>query len=144
MAYAMPAYAAPRSAPGVQKETPVTGEKVPVKPPLADPAAKQAWKAAPAVTWPKPQKAELGGSVSTLKAGFPVKLAPGTARAAQAAAPISVELLDTDRLGLAMRVTPGQEWRPPRRPNRPRPAWKWTTPASATPTAATTAPGCAW
>ncbi|MEV0821404.1 RHS repeat domain-containing protein [Nonomuraea rubra] len=108
MAYAMPAYAAPRSAPGVQKETPVTGEKVPVKPPLADPAAKQAWKAAPAVTWPKPQKAELGGSVSTLKAGFPVKLAPGTARAAQAAAPISVELLDTDRLGLAMRVTPGQ------------------------------------
>ncbi|MFC4010826.1 RHS repeat domain-containing protein [Nonomuraea purpurea] len=108
MAYAMPAYAAPRSAPAVQKEAPVTGGKVPVKSPLADPVAKQAWKAAPAVTWPKPQKAELGGSASTLAAGFPVKLAPETAKAAKATAPISVELLDTDLLGLAMRVTPGQ------------------------------------
>ncbi|MGW6502824.1 RHS repeat-associated core domain-containing protein [Nonomuraea angiospora] len=108
MAYAMPAYAAPRPAPAVQKEAPVTGRPVPVKPPLADPVAKQAWKAAPAVTWPKPQKVELGGSASTLAAGFPVKLAPGTAKAAQAPAPISVELLDTDLLGLAMRVTPGQ------------------------------------
>ncbi|MFC7586324.1 hypothetical protein ACFQYP_23180 [Nonomuraea antimicrobica] len=48
MAYAMPAYAAPRSAPAVQNETPVTGGKVPVKPPLADPATAKAWKAPPA------------------------------------------------------------------------------------------------
>ena len=109
LTYAMPAEAAARPAPATQKETPVKGTRVPVKPPLEDPAGKQAWTAPPGVTWPKPQKAELGGAAArTLVAGFPVKLAPGTAKAAQAPAPISVELLDTDLLGLAMRVTPGQ------------------------------------
>ncbi|MEV4070106.1 RHS repeat-associated core domain-containing protein [Nonomuraea fuscirosea] len=109
MAYAMPAYAAPRSAPATQKEAPVTGGKVPVKPPMADPAAQQAWKAPPEVSWPRPQKAELGGSAAaTLAAGFPVKLARTSARTAQAATPIGVELLDSDLLGLAMRITPGQ------------------------------------
>ncbi|MFG1710332.1 RHS repeat domain-containing protein [Nonomuraea sp. M3C6] len=108
LTYALPAYAAPRSAPSVQKEAPVKGGKVPVQPPLENPAAKQAWKAPPGVTWPKPQKAELGGSATTLAAGFPVKLAAGTAKAAQTSDPVSVELLSTDLLGLAMRVKPGQ------------------------------------
>ncbi|MFC5832328.1 RHS repeat domain-containing protein, partial [Nonomuraea insulae] len=103
VAYAMPAQAASRPTPSTQKESPVTGTKVPVLPPMADPVQKQAWKAPPGVTWPKPQKAELGGGVSTLAAGFPVKLA-----SQKAADPVGVELLDTDRLGPAMRVTPGQ------------------------------------
>ncbi|MGW0811530.1 RHS repeat domain-containing protein, partial [Nonomuraea sp. NPDC002799] len=103
-----PASAAARPAPAVQKETPVKGGKVPVLPPPADPVQKQVWKAAPAVTWPKAQKAELGGgAATTLAAGFPVKLASGQSAARTAAAPVSVELLDTDRLGLAMRVSPG-------------------------------------
>ncbi|WP_326636620.1 type IV secretion protein Rhs [Nonomuraea fuscirosea] len=106
---AMPAYAAPRSAPAVQKETPVKGTSVPVQPPEADPVAERAWKAAPAVTWPKPQKAELGSSKAP--AGFPVRLAAdksGNRSSDQSGDPVSVELLDTDRLGLAMRVSPGQ------------------------------------
>ncbi|MEV2273261.1 RHS repeat domain-containing protein [Nonomuraea africana] len=110
LVYAMPASAAPRSAPPVQKETPVKGKPVPVLPPMADPVQKQAWKAPPAVTWPKPQKVELGGGATTLAAGFPVRLAPrqGEAEAAATTEPVSVELLETDRLGLAMRVSPGQ------------------------------------
>ncbi|MFC7587112.1 RHS repeat domain-containing protein [Nonomuraea antimicrobica] len=111
MAYAVPAYAAPRPAPSVQKETPVTGGQVPVKAPLENPIAKQAWSTPPGVTWPKPQKAELGGSAAkTLTAGFPVRLAPQQAKTAAAAEvePVTVELLDTDRLGLALRVSPGQ------------------------------------
>ncbi|MEV4107309.1 RHS repeat-associated core domain-containing protein [Nonomuraea sp. NPDC049695] len=107
VAYAMPAAAASRSAPSVQKEKPVKGGKVPVLPPLADPVEKQAWKAPPGVTWPKPQKAELGGT-TTLAAGFPVKLAPQKDVKAAAADPVSVELLDSKLLGLAMRVSPGQ------------------------------------
>ncbi|MEO3868847.1 RHS repeat-associated core domain-containing protein [Nonomuraea sp. B12E4] len=108
LTYAMPAYAAPREAPSVQREKPVTGGKVAVKPPLENPITKQAWKAPPAVTWPKPQKVELGGSVKTLAAGFPVRLAPQQGLKAAAVEPVSVELLKTDRLGLAMRVSPGQ------------------------------------
>ncbi|SEG57955.1 RHS repeat-associated core domain-containing protein [Nonomuraea solani] len=104
----MPAQAASRPTPATQQESPVSGKAVPVEPPLADPVQKQAWKAPPGVSWPRAQKAELGGSASTLAAGFPVKLAPGTAKTAQATDPVSVELLDTDRLGLAMRVSPGQ------------------------------------
>ncbi|NJP92128.1 hypothetical protein HCN51_22125 [Nonomuraea sp. FMUSA5-5] len=98
---AVPAAAEPRSAPAVQKETPVKGTSVPVQPPSADPVQKQAWKAPPGVTWPKPQKAELAKSKSV--AGFPVRVA-----ADEGSDPVSVELLDTDRLGLAMRVSPGQ------------------------------------
>ncbi|MEV5328839.1 RHS repeat-associated core domain-containing protein [Nonomuraea sp. NPDC052634] len=119
MVFAMPAQAEPRSAPAVQREKPVTGTKVPVKPPLPDPAAKQAWQAAPAVSWPKPQKAELGGAATakTTASDFPVRLAPRADKSEKAAksgesakdaAPITVELLDTDLLGLAMRITPGQ------------------------------------
>ncbi|TYB57464.1 hypothetical protein FXF51_40565 [Nonomuraea sp. PA05] len=107
----MPAAAASRPAPVTQKETPVKGTSVPVQAPAADPVQKQAWQAPPAVTWPRAQKAELGGAAArTLAAGFPVRLAPATdkARTATAAEPVSVELLDTDRLGLAMRVSPGQ------------------------------------
>ncbi|MET9341212.1 RHS repeat-associated core domain-containing protein [Nonomuraea sp. NPDC003804] len=107
LVYAMPAAAAPRPAPAVQKETPVKGQPVPVRPPMADPVQKQAWKAPPRITWPEPQKAELGGA-TTVAAGFPVKLAPRRGEAKAAAEPVSVELLDTDRLGLAMRVSPGQ------------------------------------
>ncbi|MGW4471453.1 RHS repeat domain-containing protein [Nonomuraea sp. NPDC004354] len=107
LVYAMPAAAAPRPAPAVQKETPVKGQPVPVQPPMADPVQKQAWKAPPRITWPEPQKAELGGA-TTVAAGFPVKLAPRRGEAKAAAEPVSVELLDTDRLGLAMRVSPGQ------------------------------------
>ncbi|MDP9844633.1 RHS repeat domain-containing protein [Streptosporangium lutulentum] len=119
LAYAMPAQAEPRTAPSVQKETPVKGVRVPVLPPMTDPVQKQAWKAPPAVTWPAPRTAELGGTAArTLAAGFPVKLAPPektsskAAKAADAAAdPVKVELLDsasTGRLGLTMRVSPGQ------------------------------------
>ncbi|WP_329082517.1 MULTISPECIES: RHS repeat domain-containing protein [unclassified Streptosporangium] len=110
LVHAMPASAAARPAPTVQQETPVKGKAVPVLPAMADPVQKQAWKTPPNVTWPKPQKAELGGGATTLAADFPVKLAPreGEARAAAAAEPVSVELLDTDRLGLTMRVSPGQ------------------------------------
>ncbi|TMR90646.1 RHS repeat domain-containing protein [Nonomuraea basaltis] len=108
LAQTMPASAASRPAPSVQKETPVKGQKVPVLPPMADPAQKQAWKAPPGITWPKPQKAELGGGATTLAAGFPVKLAPSKDVAKAAADPVSVELLDTDLLGLTMRVSPGQ------------------------------------
>ncbi|GAA3315759.1 hypothetical protein [Nonomuraea dietziae] len=106
----LPASAASRPAPSVQKEKPVKGQAVPVLAPMADPVQKQVWKAPPRVAWPKPQKAELGGGAATLAAGFPVKLAParGEARAAAAAEPVSVELLDTELLGLAMRVSPGQ------------------------------------
>ncbi|MGW0811514.1 RHS repeat domain-containing protein, partial [Nonomuraea sp. NPDC002799] len=114
VAYAMPASAAARPAPAVQKETPVKGGKVSVLPPLADPVQKQAWKTPPAVTWPAPQKAELGGAeAKTLAAGFPVKLAAQqgvAAKTAAAADPVQVELLDTaatGRLGLVMRVSPG-------------------------------------
>ncbi|MGV9306179.1 RHS repeat domain-containing protein [Nonomuraea sp. NPDC003727] len=107
LVYAMPAAAAPRPAPAVQKETAVKGQPVPVQPPMADPVQKQAWKAPPRITWPEPQKAELGGA-TTVAAGFPVKLAPRRGEAKAAAEPVSVELLDTDRLGLAMRVSPGQ------------------------------------
>ncbi|SNS29807.1 RHS repeat-associated core domain-containing protein [Streptosporangium subroseum] len=119
LAYAMPAYAEPRSAPSVQRETPVKGEKVPVLPPMTDPVQKQAWKAPPGVTWPKPQTAELGGTEArTLATGFPVRLAPQKETSAKsadaidaAAVPVKVELLDTagaGRLGLTMRVSPGQ------------------------------------
>ncbi|GAA3580869.1 RHS repeat-associated core domain-containing protein [Nonomuraea rosea] len=115
MAYAIPASAAARPAPATQKETPVKGGKVPVLPPLADPVQKQAWKAPPGTAWPKPQTAELGGAAAatTLATGFPVRLAPQQGVAAKAAAqdPVRVELLDTaksGRLGLAMRVSPGQ------------------------------------
>ncbi|MGW5682160.1 RHS repeat domain-containing protein [Nonomuraea sp. NPDC003754] len=107
LVYAMPAAAAPRPAPAVQKETAVKGQPFPVQPPMADPVQKQAWKAPPRITWPEPQKAELGGA-TTVAAGFPVKLAPRRGEAKAAAEPVSVELLDTDRLGLAMRVSPGQ------------------------------------
>ncbi|MCK2221690.1 type IV secretion protein Rhs [Actinomadura sp. ATCC 31491] len=126
-AYAMPAEAAPRTAPETQKETPVKGGKVPVLPPLQNPVTEQAWKAPPGVKWPKPQTVELGGdsgdssgsggsgaTASTLAAAdFPVKLAPpakGAAAKAAAATPVKVELLDaarSGRLGLAMRVSPG-------------------------------------
>ncbi|MFI7126605.1 RHS repeat-associated core domain-containing protein [Nonomuraea sp. NPDC050153] len=114
LTYAMPAQAASRPAPSVQNEKPVKGTTVPVLPPLADPVEKQAWKAPPGVAWPKPQAAELGGTgASTLAAtGFPVKLAPQKGAAAKAEAestdPVRVELLDSQLLGLAMRVSPGQ------------------------------------
>ncbi|MEU6712357.1 hypothetical protein ABZ897_12835, partial [Nonomuraea sp. NPDC046802] len=116
MVYAMPAYAAPRTAPSTQKETPVKGSKVPVLPPLRDPAAKQAWKAPPGVAWPKPQTAELGAATAGRMAAsdFPIRLASaedGAARSAATVDPVKVEILDTaatGRLGLAMRVSPGQ------------------------------------
>ncbi|MEU6715794.1 RHS repeat-associated core domain-containing protein [Nonomuraea sp. NPDC046802] len=111
LVYAMPAEAAPRQAPSVQKENPVRGRKVPVLPAMGDPAAKQAWKAPPPVTWPEPATAELGGGTQTLAAGFPVKLADRP-HAKAAATPVRVELLDTAKTGhlngLAMRVTPGE------------------------------------
>ncbi|TYB67130.1 RHS repeat-associated core domain-containing protein [Nonomuraea sp. PA05] len=106
LVYAMPAQAAPREAPSVQREAPVTGTGVPVTPPLADPVQKQAWKAPPGITWPKPQKAELSKSAKSV-AGFPVQVAADKS-ADLSADPVSVELLETDRLGLAMRVSPGQ------------------------------------
>ncbi|TMR21761.1 RHS repeat-associated core domain-containing protein [Nonomuraea turkmeniaca] len=111
LTYAMPASAASRPAPTPQKEAPVKGTKVPVLPPLADPVQKQAWQAPPGITWPKTRKAELGGAAATtLAADFPVRLAARTTarETAAGADPVSVELLDTDRLGLAMRVSPGQ------------------------------------
>ncbi|MEU6721991.1 hypothetical protein ABZ897_62055, partial [Nonomuraea sp. NPDC046802] len=113
MVYAVPAYAAPRQAPSVQREAPVKGGNVPVKPPLENPVAKQAWNAPPTVTWPKPQAVELGGEAkaATLASGFPITLAPQegvSAKAVAAVDPVKVELLDTDRLGLALRVSPGQ------------------------------------
>lgn len=121
LAPAQPASAAPRTAPVVQKEKPVTGKPVPVLPELADPTEKQAWKAPPGVTWPKPQAVELGGAAQ-LKAAdssFPVRLAEpasGDAKTAKAAdaGPVRVELLDTAQtqraglLGVALRVSPGQ------------------------------------
>ncbi len=119
---AMPAQAAGRSAPTVQKETPVRGQKVPVLPPQADPAQKQAWKAPPGITWPKAQTVELTATgdaqAKTLDATtFPIRLAaPKGTKTAKAATPdpARVELLDpaqTQRaglLGLALRVSPGQ------------------------------------
>ncbi|MEU0567861.1 RHS repeat-associated core domain-containing protein [Nonomuraea sp. NPDC005983] len=114
LAYAMPASAAARSAPAVRNEAPVRGRPVPVLPKSADPAEKQAWKAPPGVTWPKPQAVELDatGKTQSLAAGFPVRLAERKA-SAKAATPerVRVELLDTaptGLLGLAMRVSPGQ------------------------------------
>ncbi|NUW39836.1 RHS repeat-associated core domain-containing protein [Nonomuraea rhodomycinica] len=75
LAYAMPASAAPRSAPVVRNESPVRGRPVPVLPRTVDQAEKQAWKAPPGVTWPKPQAVELDttGRTRTLAAGFPVR-----------------------------------------------------------------------
>ncbi|MBN6055985.1 type IV secretion protein Rhs [Nonomuraea sp. RK-328] len=118
---ALPASAAPRSAPSVQKEKPVTGKPVPVLPELPDPTEKQAWKAPPGVTWPKPQTAELGGAaqLKAADAAFPVRLAEpkgGDAKTAKAAesGPVRVELLDPAQvqraglLGVALRVSPGQ------------------------------------
>ncbi|MEV0198972.1 RHS repeat-associated core domain-containing protein [Nonomuraea sp. NPDC050691] len=118
---ALPASAAPRSAPSVQKEKPVTGKPVPVLPELPDPTEKQAWKAPPGVTWPKPQTAELGGAaqLKAADASFPVRLAApkgGDAKTAKAAesGPVRVELLDPAQvqraglLGVALRVSPGQ------------------------------------
>ncbi|MGW4790800.1 RHS repeat-associated core domain-containing protein [Nonomuraea sp. NPDC004297] len=102
LVYALPAQAEPRSAPSVQREAPVKGTGVPVQPPLADPMQKLAWQP-PAVTWPSAQKAELS-KAKAAPAGFPVQVAA----ADKSADPVSVELLDTDRLGLAMRVSPGQ------------------------------------
>ncbi|WP_052422953.1 hypothetical protein [Nonomuraea candida] len=99
MAYAVPAYAAPRTAPQVQKETPVKGTSVPVLPPMADPARKQAWTAPPRVAWPRKQKAELGvgASAKAVAGDFPVKLVPAKAASGksapeQTAAPVTVEL----------------------------------------------------
>ncbi|MCA2176372.1 type IV secretion protein Rhs [Nonomuraea glycinis] len=114
LVYAMPATAAPREAPDVELEKPVHGEPVKVLPQRADPVEKQAWKAPPGVSWPKPQTVELGGDAAarTMDAGFPVRLAEGKgARTAAQAAPVQVELLDTEPtglLGLAMRVSPGK------------------------------------
>ncbi|MGW0065948.1 RHS repeat-associated core domain-containing protein [Streptosporangium sandarakinum] len=80
LVHAEPASAAPRSAPAVQRETPVLGKRVPVLPRTADPAEKQAWKTPPSVVWPKPQAVELdatgGAGARTLAADFPVRLAP--------------------------------------------------------------------
>nr|WP_055502337.1 RHS repeat-associated core domain-containing protein [Nonomuraea pusilla] len=115
LAQAVPASAAPRSAPGVRKETPVRGGKVPVLPPQADPARKQAWTAPPAVTWPKPGTAELSAAAgAAADKAFPVRLAPRKQeqKSAAAAGPVRVELLDAAKsglLGLAMRVTPAQQ-----------------------------------
>ncbi|MFC7585990.1 hypothetical protein ACFQYP_21290 [Nonomuraea antimicrobica] len=147
LTYAMPAQAASRPAPSTQQETPVPGTRVPVQPAAADPAQKQAWQAPPAVTWPQPQKAELGGATArTLAAGFPVRLAPQQAKTTAAAEPepVTVELLDTDRLGLAMRVSPARASPRPRPRPSGRPGWRSITPVSATPSAATTAPAYAW
>jgi len=129
MVQAMPAIAAPRTAPQVQKETPVGGRSAQVLPASADPAGKQAWQAPPGVTWPSPQAVELGGDATAARTGqaaaFPVRLAApkstskntskntgkSTAKAAAEAAPVRVELLDTAPAGLhglALRVTPGQ------------------------------------
>ncbi|MEU7898088.1 RHS repeat-associated core domain-containing protein [Nonomuraea sp. NPDC049152] len=114
---AIPASAAPRSAPDVQNETPVRGQKVPVLAKTSDPAQKQAWKAPPGTAWPKAQAVELGGGAQarTMTADFPVRLAAqkGVSKAAETG-PVRVELLDAARvqqaglLGIAMRVTPGQ------------------------------------
>ena len=114
LVYAMPATAAPREAPDVELEKPVHGKPVKVLPQRADPVAKQAWKAPPGVSWPKPQTVELGGDATarTMDAGFPVRLAEGKgARTAAQPGPVQVELLDTEPtglLGLAMRVSPGK------------------------------------
>ncbi|MEV4187828.1 hypothetical protein AB0J28_41000, partial [Streptosporangium canum] len=116
LVHAAPASAAPRSAPAVQKETPVRGQRVPVLPQPADPAQKQAWRTPPSTGWPKPQAVELDATgdaqARSLTTGFPVRLAAPKA-AAKASTPerVRVELLDTAQtglLGLAMRVTPGQ------------------------------------
>ncbi|MEV0594213.1 RHS repeat domain-containing protein [Nonomuraea cavernae] len=134
LAPTVPASAAPAAAPAVRKETPVRGKPVPVLPREADPAREQAWKAPPGVGWPKPQTVELSTAdgARTLAAGFPVRVAApkasaekpaeGSAEAsaeesakapAATSAPerVRVELLDaapTGRLGLALRLTPGQ------------------------------------
>ncbi|WP_336204276.1 RHS repeat domain-containing protein [Nonomuraea sp. LPB2021202275-12-8] len=107
---ALPATAAPRTAPEVQKETPVRGQPVKMLPKAADPAEKQAWKAPPGVAWPKPQAVELGGAQArTLSADFPVRLAEQKGVKAAESGPVRVELLDSAKLlGLAMRVSPGQ------------------------------------
>lgn len=116
LVHAAPASAAPRSAPAVQKETPVRGQRVPVLPQPADPAQKQAWRTPPSTVWPKPQAVELDATgdaqARSLTTGFPVRLAAPKA-AAKASTPerVRVELLDTAQtglLGLAMRVSPGQ------------------------------------
>ena len=102
LAYAMPAYAEPRSAPAVQKETPVKGEKVPVLPPMADPRAETGVEGATGSHLA--QTAE--GRAGRRRGQDPGGRLPGeagrregpAAKAAQAAAgPVKVELLDTRR-----------------------------------------------
>ncbi|MFG1944024.1 RHS repeat domain-containing protein [Nonomuraea sp. NPDC048826] len=104
---ATPARAASRQDPAVQREAPVKGTDVPVRPPMADPAAERAWQKPPDVRWPRARSAVLGGSAAVQAEDFPVRLAPGTAKTTAAQAPVSVELLDTDLPGLALRLKPG-------------------------------------
>jgi RHS repeat-associated protein len=116
LVHAAPAHAAPRSAPAVQKETPVLGQRVPVLPRMPDPARQQAGKAPPPVVWPKPQAVELdttgAAEVRSATTGFPVRLAvPKSAARGSAPERVRVELLDTapaGLFGLAMRMSPGQ------------------------------------
>ncbi|MFI7453533.1 RHS repeat-associated core domain-containing protein [Nonomuraea sp. NPDC049714] len=116
LVYAMPAQAAPRERPEVQKEEPVPGKPVPVLPKAKDAAAERALKAAPAVAWPKPGTAEVtpGGA----KAGsLPVSLAaPENAEARRAQPPperVKVEILDRAKTpavdGVALRLSQGQD-----------------------------------
>ncbi|MFI6501026.1 RHS repeat-associated core domain-containing protein [Nonomuraea typhae] len=97
---ALPAQAAARSAPDVQREKAVPGRKVPVRPKIPDPAEKQRWTAPPGVTWPKAGTAEVSaGGAGTL----PVRLAASTST------PVKVEVLEqTGSYGLTLRVSPGR------------------------------------
>ncbi|MEV1242376.1 RHS repeat-associated core domain-containing protein [Nonomuraea sp. NPDC049750] len=99
LTHAMPASAAPRSAPATQSDTPVRGRAVPVRPMAPDQAAKQAWQAPPGVSWPKPQAVELDatGKTQTLTAGFPVRLALPKSAAKTTEAKTTTDKTTTDK-----------------------------------------------
>lgn len=104
---AVPAHAAPRSAPSVQREKPVPGRTVSVKPKTADPAEKQSWKAPPGIAWPKPGAVEVNaGSDARVAGTLPVRLAASAGKTPER---VKVEVLEQTGLpGLALRVSPGQ------------------------------------
>ncbi|MFG2076267.1 RHS repeat domain-containing protein [Nonomuraea maritima] len=115
LVYALPAQAAPRERPEVQKEEPVAGAAVPVLPKGADAAAKGALKAAPAVSWPEPGTVELtpGGAARTSAGSLPVGIAAAAgAKAKGAPERVKVEVLDRARApdvpGVALRLSRGQ------------------------------------
>ncbi|MFC4009048.1 RHS repeat domain-containing protein [Nonomuraea purpurea] len=113
LAPALPAEAARRERPGVQREEPVPGVSVPVLPKREDPAAKRALSAAPAVTWPRAGAVELAPGSSG-------KVAPGSlsvrvdAPSDRAEPPEQVKLEVLERAksasvpGVVLRVSPGR------------------------------------